>query len=89
MAIALYVIGRGLQSLAGLGAFIWGLIVAHEVFGVPGVLLGIVLIPLTILLGPIYAAFAWGYWLLLVAPFAASIAGALLIALAARLAPAD
>lgn len=85
VANALGFTGLTLQWLSGGIAFLWGLVVLHALFGIVGVLVGIFIAPATLVLAPLYAAFADGYWFPLLGPLIASIVGAVMIGVAERM----
>lgn len=82
-------LGLGLRWLAGLIAFVWGLIVAWALFGLPGVIVGLFIFPATLTILPLYAAFAWGAWLPLAVPVVLGIVGLVIASLGGAAAQDD
>ncbi|MCX7167849.1 MAG: hypothetical protein NTV11_16450 [Rhodocyclales bacterium] len=79
----LLVIGWGLFVLLGLFGFIVCLVIIYRASGPLGLVMAFFLGPVTFMIAPLYAGFAWGDWTPAILIFGGSFPGAAMIALGA------
>lgn len=82
---ALKKLARFICSIAGIILGIWVMLLAfaivNQVAGFWGIFVGLIVLPVTIMVAPLYACIAWGDWLPLLICYGGGFAATILVAI--------